>query len=511
MTNSDVQADARTERRRERVVLITLVVLKLGMHLALAGRYGRHRDEYYFIDCGKNLAFGYVDHAPMVPWLAGLSTALFGDSLVMLRLPSILAGAAAVWLTVLLAQRFGANAYGQALAGIALLLAPAYLRMHGMLDIVAFEPLFWTVAAWVVADIIDGASAKRWLLVGVVVGLGLLNKHTMLLWGVGMFAGMVATPLRAQLKTPWPWLGAAVALLIASPNLAWQAAHDWPTVEFVQKMGETILADIPRHLFWAGQILYFGILAVPIWLAGIVYFFTDAGKRYRALGILFVTVMVVLTVTRAKPYYSAPAFPLVFAGGGVVLGRWFETRRAARTTYTAALVGSGLALSLITLPLLPLSTVDAALDKGLGWLVRPVDLTHDMHDEFGWPEMVEGVAEAFESLEPAERETATIVTGDYGEASAINLHGKKYGLPRATSGYMTHYLWGPDDTRPGPVLLVNPSPEALDVICEAPVQVARIVHEVAMESSVAVYLCREHPPLRSVWPQLKLYVHGDER
>ena len=209
MANSTVQADARTERGRERVVLITLVVLKLGMHLALAGRYGRHRDEYYFIDCGKNLAFGYVDHAPMVPWLAGLSTALFGDSLVMLRLPSILAGAAAVWLTVLLAQRFGANAYGQALAGIALLLAPAYLRMHGMLDIVAFEPLFWTVAAWVVADIVDGASAKRWLLVGVVVGLGLLNKHTMLLWGVGMFAGMVATPLRAQLKTPWPWLGAA--------------------------------------------------------------------------------------------------------------------------------------------------------------------------------------------------------------------------------------------------------------------------------------------------------------
>jgi hypothetical protein len=125
--------------------------------------------------------------------------------------------------------------------------------------------------------------------------------------------------------------------------------------------------------------------------------------------------------------------------------------------------------------------------------------------------MVEGVAEAFESLEPAERETATIFTGDYGEASAINFHGKKHGLPRATSGYMTHYLWGPDETRPGPVLLVNPSREALDLICEAPVQVARIVHEVAMESSVAVYLCREHAPLRSVWPQLKRYAHGGAR
>ncbi|MCZ6807300.1 MAG: glycosyltransferase family 39 protein, partial [Deltaproteobacteria bacterium] len=166
----------------EAIVMAVLVVAKLGIHLALSTRYGRHRDEYYFIDCGQNLAFGYVDHAPLVPWLAGLSTALFGDSLLMLRLPSILAGAATVWLTILLARRFGANTYGQALAGMAVLFAPAYLRMHGMLDLPAFEPVFWTVAALLMADLIDGADRRRWLLIGGVVGLGLMGKHTMLLW-----------------------------------------------------------------------------------------------------------------------------------------------------------------------------------------------------------------------------------------------------------------------------------------------------------------------------------------
>jgi hypothetical protein len=507
MVAPTLRTNANAQRSQERAVLLALVLLKLGIHLALVTRYARHRDEYYFIDCGKHLAFGYVDHAPMVPWLAGLSTTLFGDSLVMLRLPSILAGAAVMWLTIVLARRFGANVYGQALAGIALLLAPAYLRMHGMLDIVAFEPLFWTVAALLVADIIDGADERRWLLVGVVVGLGLLNKHTMFLWGLGMGAGMLTAPLRAQLKAPWPWLGAAVALLIVSPNLAWQAEHDWPTVEFVRMMGETVLADIPRHLFLAGQILYFGILAVPIWLAGLVYFFTDAGKRYRALGVLFVTVMVVLTITHAKPYYSAPAFPLMFAGGGAVLGRWFESRRAARAAFSVALVGSSLVLALVTLPLLPLSTVDAALGKALGWVVRPVDLTHDMHDEFGWPEQAEAVAEVFETLTPEERESATIFTGNDGEASALNLHGKAYGLPRATSGHMTHYLWGPDDARQGPVVLVGASPKELATICDSPEEVARIRHAVAMEADVPVHVCREHAALREVWPRLKRYVH----
>jgi len=500
---------ANTRRTDARAVLVVLVLAKLGTHLALATRYGRHRDEYYFIDCGKHLAFGYVDHAPMVPWLAGLTTSVFGDSLVMLRLPAILAGAATMWLTILLARRFGANAYGQALAGIALLLAPVYLRMHAMLDIVAFEPLFWTVAAFLIADLIDGADKKRWLLVGLVAGLGLLNKHTMLLWGFGVGVGMLVTPLRAHLKTPWPWLGAVVALLIASPNLRWQSEHDWATVEFIRVMGETVLADIPRPLFLAGQILYFGILAVPIWVAGLVYFFTDAGKRYRLFGVLFVTVLVVLTVSHAKPYYSAPAFPLVFAAGGAWLGHWFESRPALRLGFTTAFVGIGLVLAVVTLPVLPLATVDAALAKALGWIVRPTDLTHDMHDELGWPEQAGVVARIFEEeLTPEERQTATIFTANYGQASALNLHGPAYGLPRATSGHLTHYLWGPDDSRPGPVVVVGGSEEQLTAICDAPKEVGRIRHAVAMESDVPIHVCRDHAPLRDTWPELKRYVHA---
>jgi len=490
------------------IVTAVLVLAKLGTHLALATRYGRHRDEYYFIDCGQHLAFGYVDHAPLVPWVAGLSTALFGDSLLMLRLPSILAGAATVWLTILLARRFGANVYGQALAGLAALFAPAYLRMHGMLDIPAFEPVFWTVAALLIADLIDGADRRRWLLIGGVIGLGLMNKHTMLLWGLGVGVGLLATPLRADLKTKWPWLGAAIAFLIFAPNLVWQAQHGWPTVEFLHDMRETTLAGIPRILFVAGQILYMGLLALPIWLCGLIYFFTDAGKRYRLFGWLFMVVFVVLTVTHAKPYYSAPAYPMVFAAGGAWLGRWFEARHALRAAFTGALILSGLALGAITLPVFELSRVDAALQRTLGWVVRPMDLTHDMHDEVGWAEQAATLGRVFEGLTPEERETATIFTANYGQASALNLHGSAHGLPRATSGHMTHHLWGRDPSRPGPLVVVGASDDELATFCEAPVEVARITHPEALESNIPIHLCRDHVPLQSAWPALKHYHHG---
>ena len=482
----------------EAFVIVVLVVAKLGIHLALATRYGRHRDEYYFIDCGKNLAFGYVDHAPFVPWLAGLSTALFGDSLLMLRLPSILAGAATVWLTIRLARRFGANVYGQALAGLAVLFAPAYLRMHGMLDLPAFEPVFWTVAALLIADLIDGADRRRWLLIGGVVGLGLMNKHTMLLWGLGVGVGLLATPLRADLKTKWPWLGAAIAFLIFAPNLMWQAQHGWPTVEFIQNMRETTLSQIPTHLFLAGQVLYMGPLALPIWLCGLFYFFSDVGKRYRLFGWLFVAVLAALTVTHAKPYYSAPAYPMVFAAGGAWLGHWFESRRVLRAAFAGALIASGVVLGAITLPVFELARVDAGLERFLGWAVRPMDLTHDMHDEVGWAEQTAAVGQVFESLTPQEQQTATIFTGNYGEASALNLHGPAHGLPRATSGHMTHHLWGPDLSRPGPIVVVGLSDEELATLCETPEAVGRITHPEALESNIPIYLCRNHSPLKEV-------------
>lgn len=200
-------------------VLAVLLGTRFLLYLLFGGRYGFHQDELYFIDCGRHLAFGYVDHPPLVPWLARVATALFGDSMYRLRFFPMLSGAGTIALAALLARAWGGGRYAQFLAGLCMLLAPAYLFMGNMLNIPVFEQFTWTLCAYFLIRAIQQEEPRWWLAVGVVAGIGLLNKHTMALLALGIGVGVMLTPLRRDLRTPWPWLGATVSAIIFFPNL----------------------------------------------------------------------------------------------------------------------------------------------------------------------------------------------------------------------------------------------------------------------------------------------------
>jgi hypothetical protein len=232
------------------VVAAAAAVAKVAVHVPWLSEYGYHRDELYFIDCGAHLAFGYVDHAPLVPWLAWLAGALFEHDLFALRIVSVLAGALAAALTVLMARELSGGRLAQIIAGTCVIVAPAYLRMAKILSIPAIELLWWTLASYLVLLALHRAEPRRWLAVGAIAGIGLLTKHTMLLWGAGITVGIVLTPsARPQLRTRWPYLGLLIAFLLFAPNLLWQAQHDWATLEFVRNARHGTLARIPRALF----------------------------------------------------------------------------------------------------------------------------------------------------------------------------------------------------------------------------------------------------------------------
>ncbi len=493
-------------------ILTGLVFVKLAVHLALSGEYGYHRDELYFIECGRHLAWGYVDHPPLIGWIAALAGALFDHSLLGLRLFSTLAGGGAVLLCGLLVRELGGDWFAQVLAGVAMLLAPAFLRMGIMLNIVVFEPLFWTVGALLVVRILRGGSARLWLGVGVVVGIGLLNKHTMALWAVGLAVGLLCTPARRQLREPRLWLGVALAAAIAAPNLVWQANHDWATLEFIRTLREGILAAIPRHLFVLGQLLYMSPITLPLWGAGLWWLlFSERGRPYRALGVQFLTIAGVLVFSQAKPYYLSAAYPVLFAAGAVAAEQWMSDRPRRRVGAVVALVVCALPLAILSLPIAALQRVDRTFDAVLGGIVPPLALTHDLHDQYGWREKTQTVAEAFESLSPRERETATILAGNYGQTSAINFFGPRLGLPRAVSGHMTYYLWGPDPQRQAPVIMLGVPPRAAALVCEHPREAGRADHPLAVpfERNLPVLVCdAPRAALTTLWPQLKSYTHG---
>ncbi|MBW2589067.1 MAG: glycosyltransferase family 39 protein, partial [Deltaproteobacteria bacterium] len=365
-------------RAGARLALLVLVVAVVLLHLFVNRRWGYHSDELYFIECGRHLAFGYVDHAPMVPWLAGLVCPSGECSLFALRFPSLVARALAVLLTGKLVWELGGGRFATVLAGLAVIIAPALQRMGKILCIPVLEPVLWTACAIVVVYLIQGRSRRWWLALGVLAGIGLLTKHTMLIWGFAALVGIMLTPLRRDLRTPWPWLAGLIAVLIFLPHLIWQAQNDWATLEFLRNISDGMLANIPRPLFVLGQLLYMHPMAIPLWVAGLVFFFGAAGARYRVLGWIFVVSFLVMLWTHAKPYYLAPAYPALFAGGAVLLEAKLRSV-ALRTTAAAALIVGGLLLTPFTLPILPLPQQDDALRAVLGAIVPPEALTHDLH------------------------------------------------------------------------------------------------------------------------------------
>ncbi len=497
--------------RRASWLTLALVGAKVLLHVLLIQRYGFHRDEYYFIQCGEHLALGYVDHAPFVPWVARLA-GLFDHHIVALRLPAVAAGGLSVWLAMRLCAEWGGGLWARGLTGVAVIAAPAYLRMSKMLCIPVFEPVVWTLAALLLSRSLRDGNARRWLWVGLVVGVGLLIKHTTLFWAAGISVAVLLTPaFRTQLKTPWPWLSAALALAIFSPNLLWQLQHDWPTLEFMREMRKGVLGDIGTPLFLAGQLLYMNPLAVPLWVAGLVTALSRRTPLARPFAILFVVVAVLLVALGGKPYYLAPAYPPLFAAGALAVERWSAARRR-REALLVASAASAVVFGIVgSLPLFKLAATERVIGKLLGWAVAPVALTHDLRDEHGWQDLTAAVETAYLSVDPARRGDVAILTANYGEASALRFHGAARGLPPPVTGNMSYYLWGPPERDPSVLLSIGVPDSTLDGLCAerrvGAVNAAPLAHP--FEEGLPVMVCeRLKRPLRDAWPELKWYGHG---
>jgi 4-amino-4-deoxy-L-arabinose transferase-like glycosyltransferase len=490
------------------LVVGALVVTKIVLHLALIGRYGFHGDELYFIECGRHLAFGYVDHPPLVPWVARVAEELAGTSLVALRLPAVLAGAGTMVFTALHVREWGGGPRAQLLALVALLVAPAHLRIAAMLDIPVIEVFLCTAASYAVARALARGERWMWVAAGFAAGLAILAKHSVLVWGAALAIGIVMAERRA-LATRWPWIGAAIALLVFVPNVAWQIEHGFPTLEFMQTLRGEVLEQQGRGLFVLAQVLYFHPLAVPIAIAGLVFAFGERGRAARPFAILFLAMFAFFLVAGGKPYYLASAYPPMLAAGAIAFERWLATRKLAWRSFVVALATTGAFLIVVTLPLLPLRTVDSVVGRLFGWIVPPIALTHDLHGMYGWQEHVEAVERVYRSLPEDDRARAAIVTRSYAQAAALNVL-RDDPTPRATSGHMSYYLWGPEEGRGDVLIAYGVRPELLARHYRVVEERGRIDAPLARpgDTDLPIYVCRQpRGPLTELWPALRRFGH----
>lgn len=488
----------------------------LALHLATNGRYGFFRDELYFIACGQQLAWGYVDQPPLIALVARISSALASDWVAAFRLPAALAHAALVLLTARLAMALGGGRAAALLSAMAVAGAPVLMVGGHLLTMNSFEPLFWTGAALLVVRLVQepGSPLWRWLLLGGVVGVGMLNKYSLSFWVLALVVGLLATPQRRVLRC-WGLLAATgLALVLVLPNLEWQWSRDFPMLELLRAGQAGKNAPFHAGGFLGQQLLMLGPAAAPLWLAGLGALLAWRPLRpYRGLGFAFLAALGLMLLLKAKAYYLAPAYPLLLAAGGTFAEAMLP--RPARVAALAVLALSGLAFAPLVIPIVP---VDAHLRYQAALGVQPPreenhqfnPLAQHLADQFGWPELVDAVVAAVESLSPEDRAKAAIFVQNYGEAGALQWLGRKRGLPPVLSGHNNYFLWGPQG-RTGEVLLVvgeEDESELRELCSEVTLvgRVPRVEHAMPYEQALPIHLCRDlQLPLGDLWPQVKSY------
>ena len=492
-------------------IVFVIAVLKLALELRAALHYGIFRDEMYYLACGQHLSWGYVDHPPLMPFIAWLVSHMLGTSLFAIRLLPALAGAALVWVTGSLARRMGGDRWAQGLAALAVLTAPIYMLMQHWFTMNAFEPLLWMAIAWCVLRFIETDNAHWWLWIGILCGLGLEMKYTIVLFAAGLLLGLALTSYRCVFRSRWFWFGCLAAFLIFLPHLVWLMQHHFPFLEYEHNVRSTS-RDVRRGpvAFFLDQADILNPISVFLWVGGLAWLlFTRAGARYRILGWTFLVVYGVLVLTRGKNYYVAPVYPMLFAAGGVAFTQWMRSAWL-RGAYAALLAVSGLILAPFALPLLRPETflryehaLHMSTPKAENQRTGP--LPQIFADEFGWEDMVRKTAAVYWSLPPAERAHTAIFANDWGEAAAVDYFGPKYGLPRAISNHNSYWFWGPRDTDGSIVIVLGSDGTGDRRHFDSVVAAGQVDNPWSREDEhFTLWLCRGLKwNLQSVWPRLK--------
>jgi 4-amino-4-deoxy-L-arabinose transferase-like glycosyltransferase len=505
-------------------VLLTIAAIAVLIHFATnlgLGGYGYFRDELYYIACSRHLAAGYVDHPSLSILLLWVELHLFGSSLFALRIFPALAAGAMVFLTGRLAREMGGGRFAQMLAALAVLIAGVYLAICSFYSMNALDLVFWAACALVLARIVNTGEARLWLWFGLIAGLGLENKLSVLFLCFGLAVGLVLTENRRFLPGKWLWLGGAIAILLLVPNLIWEVRNGWPTSEFVHnaQLYKNNHASIPA--FALSQVILLNPFNAPIWLIGLYYcLFANQGRRWRIFAWIYLTVFAVLAIQGGKPYYAAPVYPLLLAAGAVAIEQFAAAREWGvifKRGCAVALVIGGIIAAPLAIPVLPPRTLAAyaaasgvtgSQDTLVGERQRRSALMQPFADRFGWPEMVETVASAYASLPPGQRARAAIATSNYGEAGAIDFFGSRYGLPNAISGHNNYWLWGPGSYEPEVVVTVGVPRERLEAVCGQVTQAATTSCDYCMpfEDGAPIFVCRGlKRPLSTLWPTLRSY------
>jgi hypothetical protein len=505
--------------RCDNAFLLLIALGKLLLHLAvnLGGGYGIFRDEFYYIACSRHMAWGYVDQPSFSIAVLWLNSLLFGDSLFALRLLPAISGAVVVFLAGLIARELGGGRRAQILASCCTLFAPLTLGVNSYYSMNSFDILVWTLTFYLIVRILKNDIQKYWIWLGIILGLGLLNKISVLWLSAGLAVGLLVTQHRRLLLTRRLWLAVTIAAILFLPYVIWQAANDFPTLEFMKNALANKYVSISPIEMILQQVVNINPVSLLIWFPGLIYFlFAKSTKQFRILPIIYLTVFLILVVNKnSKSEYLGPMFPMLLALGAYT----FEKAAAIpkwRWLWPAIFtleISAGLVMLPYALAVLPVDTY-IAYSRALG--VAPstpekkelAALPQYYADMFGWQSMTAVVADAYALLTPEEQSKCVILCNNYGEAGAIDYYGGKYHLPKTISGHNNYWLWGCRNSNGGIVIRLGGDENAMKETYAEVIPAGIFTDKYCMpyENNQTIWICKNRRvPLKNDWPDFKNY------
>lgn len=497
-------------------LLLALACFLLHFINNLAGAYGFFRDELYYIACSKHLAWGYVDQPPFSLAVLKISRLVFGDSLAAIRLVPSLAHAATVYLAGLIALEMGGRRLAAALAALLVLITPILLAMTSFYSMNSIDIVVWPLVLFLLLRIKNTGNQTYWIVLGVVLGLGLLNKISVLFLGAGIFAGLLFTD-RQAFTTRWPYVAGIIAAVMFLPYVLWNMNNDMAHLEFIHNATTQKYGGRTRMDFLAEQVKYVSPLALPVWIGGVLALFLYKPlKPYRMAGWIFVTAFAILVINRtSKGEYLAPAYTGLFAGVAV----WAEQKLTSKFTswikyaYPALLVLTVIATLPMTIPVIPVGQY-IRYARALGMEPHSnekkelSELPQFYADMFGWKEKARDVARVYNTLSDADKARCAIFSTNYGRCGAIDFFGEAYGLPKSIGSHNNYWIWGPRAYTGELMLILGGSLEDhtgnFDSVIEAGLSQCRYC--MPYENNVRIFICRGlKPPLRDIWADEKHY------
>ncbi len=489
-------------------ILLLLGLALFLLHMFTNHQYGFHQDEMVVVDNAYNLDWGYIEYPPVTPFLTRISLGIFGLSLVSARMFSALAQSIIMILTGLMARELGGKRSAQVIAALAAAIAPTALVWGALIEYVTFDFLWSVLIAYLVIRLLKSEDPRWWLGIGAVIGLGMMTKYTMAMFVAGIVGGVLLTDARRYLKSPWLWGGVVLSLLIFLPNLIWQIQHNFISLDFLSSIHERDV-EIGRAAGYLIEQFAFctNPFFVPMWISGLSYYlFKEDGRRFRALGWMYVIPFMIYLKMQGRSYYLASAYPMLIAAGALLWERRLaslsadKARSMLKTTWGSIAAGAVLSGAL-TLPIAPINSP---------WWNIVAEVHDTFTEQIGWPDMIQTVAGIYADLPEEEKTKAGILTGENDEAAALNIYGGEYGLPKAISGSDTFWLRGYGNPPPEILITVGLPKEQADLLFKQCDFAGTTTNSYGVENDLAqpseILLCRNpRLPWPELWDRLKRF------